>query len=546
MRSLIPLALAALASTSLAQTPLTTMFASNNGGATGGAVFFDLNVQNDVTLAALDVNVLNGPGIHAAVDIYIANGTYSFHEQDSAFWGPPVSHGEFVTQDLDVPSFVPLETPVHLPIGTHAVAVVAHGFAHAYTNGNGTAQPGSGTNQSFGTAEMTLQGGSAMNTPFSSTPFQPRMANVSLYYGLGRSGLAGISATYGASCYDRPTTVYEQFPAGGFDLAGGAGGVQSLALQPNGAGGYRLQPGSNQWFDGLGGVPGAMPASTPLMVGDDSITQVSLPQGFGFTHPGSSEVVHHLYICSNGFVSPASETDNDFSPSAPELVAGAPRWCPAWKDLEPNAQGTMHFDVDPAGNAVYVTWHNVPEWGFAGSSSNSFQAAFFSNGVVEYRWERMDSLSDCIVGYSSGRGATDPGGIDLSVESTNGWSSGTGAIAPTLDTLGRPLLGQAVGLVTDEIPNGTIVGFNILSFIQHTSGIDLAQFGAPGCHQHVGADLALLFLVTGKQNTMQILLPGNPAFLNAELFAQSAVFASGQNLLGLLFTNGVRLRIGDL
>ena len=90
-----------------------------------------------------------------------------------------------------------------------------------------------------------------------------------------------------------------------------------------------------------------------------------------------------------------------------------------------------------------------------------------------------------------------------------------------------------------------MLGVNFLSFTQF-SGIDLASLGAPGCNQYVGADSTAIVIPTAGTATRPIVLPANTGFLGFEIYGQSGVFATGANALGMMFTNGLRLRIGNL
>ena len=547
MREFLPVAALSLCAAALGQSPLQSTFASDNGGSNGGAIFFDLTVHTELTLAAIDVNVLSGAGVATQADIYISPGSYLFQEQMPTFWGSASATGSFTTGAVDTPSFVPFDASITLAPGDYAVSVVAHNWAHAYTNGSGTAQPGSGSNQTFNNADLTLKAGSASNAPFTSTPFTPRIANIGLHYSLGNTGLAAIGESYGTGCYDDPTSFYQDFDGGMFDMAGVADtSVESLMMVPNGLGGYAISPGSGLWSDETGNIAiGAKPASTELTTGDDFITQVTLPANFGLTYPGSLTEAVDLFICSNGFISPQATTNVDFSPSGAELLTDAPRWSPCWKDLEPNAQGSLHFDIDPSGSACYVTYYDIPDWGLAGSSSNKFQIAFFAGGPVEFRYEQMDIGGISTVGFSSGNGAYDPGSMDLSFEMVRGFSTGRGAVAPILSATNRPVLGSSFELQTNNMPLTSIFGLNFLSFTQH-AGLDMTSIGAPGCNQYAGADTAALILVNGGKASRLITLPIDLRFLGMEIFSQSGAVTPTANALGLVVTNGLRLRLGDL
>jgi hypothetical protein len=63
-------ALALAASTAQAQSKLTTLFASNNGGSTGGIVYFDVTVKAGVIISAFETNVDVAASTPIGLDVY--------------------------------------------------------------------------------------------------------------------------------------------------------------------------------------------------------------------------------------------------------------------------------------------------------------------------------------------------------------------------------------------------------------------------------------------------------------------------------------------
>jgi hypothetical protein len=154
---------------------LTSLFTSNNGGSVGGAVYYDVTPTNNLYLTGLDVNTSATAGTELIVDVYTRSGTHVGAEGSLAGWtARTAAHGVAAGQDLA--SHLELNEPIPLAASlTYGVAIVARNFAHRYTNGTGS-------NQSYSDAEVSVALGSATNVPFSGSPFTPRVANTTLWY----------------------------------------------------------------------------------------------------------------------------------------------------------------------------------------------------------------------------------------------------------------------------------------------------------------------------------------------------------------------------
>jgi hypothetical protein len=78
------LLLGLVATTTLAQSPLTTTFANNNGGSVGGGIYFDLLVTNPagITINAMDLNV-TGTG---SVEVYTTPLTRVGNQTNPGVW----------------------------------------------------------------------------------------------------------------------------------------------------------------------------------------------------------------------------------------------------------------------------------------------------------------------------------------------------------------------------------------------------------------------------------------------------------------------------
>ncbi len=163
-----------------AATSLATIFGTNNNGAAGGAVYFDVTVgDNELSLESIDVNT---DAASFTADVYAFEGTYVGNEGDMAAWGTP-TNGTGTGAGVDMPSNVVLDAAITLSANTtYAMAVVMDATAgHFYTNGDGS-------NEAFSNADLSMALGAASNVPFDGSPFSPRIFNGALHYSGGATG----------------------------------------------------------------------------------------------------------------------------------------------------------------------------------------------------------------------------------------------------------------------------------------------------------------------------------------------------------------------
>ena len=331
---------------------------------------------------------------------------------------------------------------------------------------------------------------------------------------------------YGRGCYDGYSSFYELFPASSFDLSN-----SGISLLPTSIG-YLALSGAGAWH-----VPTSMP--TP-MAGNGVTAAQAL--GFMLNYPGGSTSAIH--ISSNGFVWAAPNFANGCCvPTPGEFLAQAARWAPLWVDLDPSSSG-VHFDVDAASGAAYVTFVNVPEAGLTTSPNlNSFQIAFFATGRVEYRYQQC-TITDhvTLVGWTPGSGARNPGPSDLSVAlpivtQHDAWP-------PVLAANGRPIINSSVPLVASNLPPTSPIGAFFLGLTQYDPGLALGSFGMLGCHQFASLDASVAFVPQNGSGSFSFPVPNDPTFAGVHIYCQAASMLPGVNVLGVLGSNGVDLAIG--
>ena len=528
-----------------AQSPLATLFASNNQGAPGGMVYFDVDVQAaaGVTVTRLDLNLaLSGD----EVEVYVTQGGYVGNEADPSVW-TLAGRGPVVFAGVDQPSAVCLGPGFVLPLGVHGFAVRGDGAVHRYTS--------SATPQVFGNADLQLTAGAASNQPFGGAQYAPRIWNGALHYSVGPGGVGacGWTERLGAGCYAGATTFYEQFESlAAVDLSGSA--PQPLVLEAVAAGplGYVVTSGPPQWvapqgspvLDNQGGV-----------LGDDDVSEaLALP--FSFAFPGGSTSVIHATANGEVYLGATSQLTADVTPNGFELAAHQPRIAALWCDLEPLANlatsptSGVYFAVAASGIEAYVTWSDVADGRggspLSGSTSVSVQCVLRSDGSFALRYAGIapgPGTGRAVVGFGAGGAAPDPGTRDLSQGlpfATTGPDS-----YPLEHRCSPPSLGGAMSL---EVQGVEAAGFAfvVLGDVPLPAGVDLAAAGAPGCRAYTNAVASVVVPISQPVGAGASLLqvPSAPALLGASYVSQAVAPGSG-NALTLTTSNGVRWIIGS-
>ena len=344
------------------------------------------------------------------------------------------------------------------------------------------------------------------------------------------SGVPAATITdLGGSCGDCDSVIYELFTTTGFDLAG-----NSMTLTYTG--------GSYTASSGLGTYQ--TPTGSPLSLGDDSTTNVTLP--FALPYPGGSTT--DLEVCSNGYISPEGGNGADWTPTVGELLGGSPRWALAWHDLNPSnsASGDVLVDSSPAG--VTITFDGVSN--YSGGGPNTFQVQFLPNGTVHLFWQSMTLAgNDWIVGWCPGGGPDDPGATDLSMDlpaSINLCATSQGG-AVAMSSSARPVIGTSIDLTTSGIAAGSPFGAFIMSFGQALPAIPLDAIGMPGCVYHgAGPDLHVPFSNPGSSWSVTVPIPNVPEITGFGVVTQSFVYSPPLTPLGLVASNGLLLVLGQV
>jgi hypothetical protein len=524
-----------IATALIAQSPLTTLYAGGNGLGVGATIYFDVVLNAPLTFTQIDVNSSSTAATPGTIEVRWTPTTYVGNDTNPAVWtlggsGPAVAAG------IGVPTPVTL-TPFTLPAGNYGFAATFVGLALTYTDGNGTAVPGSGANQTWTVNEMTLLAGASAAGPVGTAICcQPRVFNGSLYFNIGGSGTIASRSNYGTGCYQRIASFYESFAtSAAFDLANTA-----VSMLPSG-GGYVVLPGVTTYL-----APSA--AATVLALTDDSETAVALSSPF--THSGGS--TSSLTVCSNGYVSVATGNGTSFVPVVATLL-NAPQTCWwNWHDYNPSIAAGGRVKFEEVGGIAYVTWDGV--WDFGGTTAanaNTFQFQFdLASGAVHMVFQTMSALGNArLVGYSPGGNSNDPGGTDISAALPATIAIAASENPLSLAASARPLIGTTVNLVTSDV-TGVNVGVNFLSLGQIAApGFDLGVIGAPGCPALVDINQSIGNVISnlpGASLSVPVPLPNLTSLLGVSLFSQSVWLDASANAFGAITSNGVQLVLGNL
>lgn len=526
----------------------------------GFLCLFDLTASANVTVSQVDFAVaddghwafhwgpapgqIGGPGLvgqTAVVNVYVTPTSWVGRSTTPAAW-TLLSTGTLTVAGYDQHSPAVFPTPFLLPAGTYGVAFevgpVTAAVPHiTYCNPPYALNPlllvGSfapGTPLTARDEFLSFANEDIINQAFVLPPGpQPKNPIFEIHYSVVPN--SAYSTRFGAGCYDRPRAFYEVFskaPAA-FDLSN-----TSFRITPaNGA--YVVSPTGSAVVAPTS--PGLLNAANQPM-GDNDRTAV-LPLGFTFPYAGGSTT--SIAICSDGIacLNTAAMGNMKWLAGVPGFLMGQPLVAPFGTDLDPRVGGSIHLDVDPVAQAAYVTWLNVPAWGMPGTA-NTFQVALFANGDIEYRYGTCGTTNETtLVGFTPGWSAHDPGTTDLSMAMP--FTTGDGAVPPSLNLSARPRLGTTPNLVTSDMPQGAAGGM----FLGGPSApVDLGFLGMPGCLQRVAPIDFQFFLASGTIGSVPFGIPSSPTFLGMQLVGQSVVVSPGSNAAGGTVSNPLCINLG--
>ncbi len=556
-----------------AQSPLITSYAGGNGLAgANSTVYFDVTVNTTITLQGLELHLNNATIVTGTINLYMANTpftTYVSHELVPGDWtlmasGPITSNGLF-----GIASPTCFTTPLVVQPGTYGCAVHYATVFPAYTNGNGSQTPGTGTNQTFSTAEVTLRGGAAQGALFAGTPFSPRVFNGGLNYYNGVLTTIPCSAApaandfYGAGCYRKVGSWYQYFGTAATASVGLSNKKVSMIFTGTG---YIVQPGTATFVTPTG--------ATTLLAGVDD-GEVAITGSTLLTAPGlptPSGTINSLTVDSNGIVA-TGPIDAAIAPSywpfVPDLLTTAPvtAWY-AWHDYnvaDPQNTGTISWHEDTGLGKVYVTWNAVESYPTNIVNPSTVQFQFDTNsGQVDIVWGAVTAVgtgaavgaggeSDLTaIGYSPGGPSLDHGQTNISTF-TSLLIDGLGDAFPlTLGVVGRPVLGGTSKFTTSN-QTPLQIGALFLSLADlppfSPTGLDLGLIDAAGCVANIDPNVAPIVAVItdlfGPAGmTYPLFIPIDLSFIGNVWYGQSVWLDPAVNGFGMLTSNAVKQTVG--
>lgn len=528
MRCLSTLLVTAAVAT--AQSPLTTTFANNNGGAVGGGVYFDLTAgAADVSVCQMGINISGAPGVPGSIDVFTQPGTAVPH---TGFVTQLGVSNPIVTAGIGTPTVFTLSTPLTILAGTTVgVGLRANGVAHAYTNGvNAFPVPGN----IFANADLTLNAGQASNLFAAASALSPRVVNANIYYTLGAVACppAATVVSQGNGCQASVASFYEELTTGAFDLSNG-----SLALSRS-PGGY-----VGQFIPGGALAPiGALGAAAVVPLTDDSSAAVGT---VGLT------------VGSNCWVALGAGNSNAYAPLVATLLSNPATAFYSWKDLDPGAAGSgqVWYEEDGAGSAR-VTYDGVYSYdGTTAADANYVQFTIDTvHGDVTTTWGAIAALgTNLLVGYSAGGIGADPGPTDISAAAIV--VPDVEQLALSLVGVGKPVQGPAAvnyDVTTSNILPSAVLHIGIVGLTR--PGLPLALIGAPDCFLNASLDVLVGPAVLGGPASLTwtaLHLPANvtATFYGYEFNVQGVVLGTPLNAalgFGAMTSNGLKCTIGGI
>ncbi len=489
-----------------------------------------------VTYPSVEIHLQN-----AAVDFVAPSATFAANR--SAPLGTPNFSGPVTT--LAVTSTTPNEYFINIPLTTPFAFTPEAGvdlLMEIVVTAAPTPLLGNTTSTGFlGAAHLC----NSVRSPGSSVA---PTGTISLFCPVARFGYtnaagAAVNANYGAGCYDRAVSLYEQFASGANDLAG-----RTVTLTPNVQGGYTSATTL--------GATVVAPTVAGLALGDDVVSAVqALP--FSFQFPGGSTT--SIVIDSNGSIG-LSGTVSSSTGGSGSAMLGLPstRLVPSMQDLVPDGainNANVFAQLDPSNPNVYlVTWRNVPCFGSSGAPvpTSTFQVALINNGTndrVEFRFQSLanDSSSGggvALTGFSRGSSAYDPGSSDLTAGPV---SSRTEVQSLKLAAGSRPVINQSITFTTSRIPPTAAFSIYVLSAGQIPAGLDLGIIGALGCNAYVTLPEVLSNLQLGGPTAASVIaIPNSPPLVGQSFFSQAIAFDAAANAAGIIVSNAVSSLMGSL
>ncbi len=352
-------------------------------------------------------------------------------------------------------------------------------------------------------------------------------------YAVARRTNCGFAtfATVGNGCPTAPS-VYEQFPIGTLDLSGLA-----FDFTPSPGGGYQVTACTSGCID-----PGYAGGNN-LGLTDDSIAR-NLPLGFTFPFHGGSTTAIDVSSNGNVYLDTGTISGHRCCNGDPgQFLSEDASIAVLWQDLNPGAGGSVRTH-QPNPSTFVVTFDSVPEYNAAGSA-NTAQLQLFADGRFRLAYGNVLNRGHaCLVGFTPGNGAGDPGSYDLSSAVPFATGSGGDPLLLFAAAGSRPAIGSTFAMVVGHAPASALAGLMLWGFNAVPGGVSLDVVGMNGCRLYLTPDVTAPFAVQGAYSNVNQALPSAPSLVGLVIHAQSAVVAPGVNVAGVIVSNAARLQLG--
>jgi len=567
MRKLATLALATISSVALAQSPLSTLNGqalANNGGNVGGGLYFNLTVNTKITITGLSyfVGTATGLGAMSSVDIYLGPATYVGNVTDPSLWThvgsttPQSVPGQAYTLVQNSPvSPVAAAPSVTLCPGSYGIALLSVGASHGYTNPIGCTSntiPGSCSNSTFQNTELRLDAGAAQNAFLAGGLFQPRIFTGEIHYNVDPTATCLTFAAreeYGEGCYEGYTSWGQLFPNP--NQIGYANTSVRMAYNTSG-----------NFYDLVGGTTPPTPVtSAPLghAADGDILIDATTNPAFAsapilYASASGLAIANAVYMNADGFLTMDVASNVTGGPGATQTAVDNWLMSPGttfgnWKNWDPSAGGSTHYDFDTNASEHLFTWQGVADNG----GSTTFQIAIDGAGNIEYRWGAVAQTggggAPVIVGFTTGINAVDPGVIRTDFQAALPFSTAASDTSPLqLSAAANPVINTTVDLVTTNESTAPGVGVCFVTSVSIPGGFPLDPIGAPGCFAHVDINAGsgnVIDNIPLNGMTVPLPVPNQTNLVGLNLYCQSAWLDASANAFGVITSNGLRLAIGS-
>ena len=453
--------------------PLTTTFASNNGGVGIKGVYFSLEAMpgtGGVTITEFDLNCTAPTGSSVGINVYVQpNDGSCGYEVDGLWYLRSAATG--TAAGLNNPTSFVLSTPIELGegccLGVGIEATGAVNWGHRYTNG--ASNP-----EIYDNGQLRMTAGRASGPFGSGVVYEPRVANTNIYYSLGGAcSDVAVATPYGSGCLNTWTSFYEDFDAASMDLEGLEVYGDPVFFGQN----VNTRPAT---INPVGSLGTAQPLTA---LGDDDSVDTA-------TYGGTLG----LHVASNCWVAYGPNNSTFYVPSIQTMLDNPSEGYYAWTDLEPNATGSGLVYYEEAGQRWQVTYDGVYLWGttdpvtvqFRGNATTGRFAIAFGAGA-------NSSAGRWAVGHSGAGISTDPGPRDLSQATLFGFLMANADQAGLeLAPVAAPVLGAPFELQTTNIPAGPAFHFGLIGLAQIAVPLQFAFPSAQvGCFLNVTTDVVI-------------------------------------------------------